>query len=97
MTTKEDGMALFEDIMEEVLGPVAIGVGALLVVPTLFPSVGRALRPVAKQAIKAGVSIYDRTVTTVREAAGDLVAEARAELESESRGAETPRGHAHAS
>ncbi len=90
-------MALFEDLLEEALGPVAIGVGALLVVPALFPSVGRALRPVAKQAIKAGVSVYDWTVTTVTEATGDLVAEARAELQSESRRVEAPKGHAHAS
>ncbi len=76
-------MALFEDILEEALGPVAIGVGALILIPKLFPSVGRALRPVAKEAIKAGIAVYDRTVATVTEATGDLVAEARAELESD--------------
>ncbi len=76
-------MALFEDLLEEVLGPVAIGVGAVILIPKLFPSVGRALRPVAKEAIKAGIAVYDRTVATVSEATGDLVAEARAELESD--------------
>ncbi len=76
-------MALFEDLVEEVLGPVAIGVGAVILIPKLFPSVGRALRPVAKEAIKAGIAVYDRTVATVTEATGDLVAEARAELESD--------------
>ncbi len=76
-------MALFEDILEEALGPVAIGVAAVLLVPKLFPSVGRALRPAAKEVIKAGIAIYDRTAATVTEATGDLVAEARAELESD--------------
>lgn len=76
-------MALFEDLLEEVLGPVAIGIGAVILIPKLFPSVGRALRPVAKEAIKAGIAVYDRTVATVTEATGDLVAEARAELESD--------------
>ncbi len=76
-------MAIFEDILEEALGPVAIGIGALFLVPKLFPSVGRALRPVAKEAIKAGIAVYDRTVATVTEATGDLVAEARTELENE--------------
>ncbi len=76
-------MALLEDILEEALGPVAIGVGALILIPKLFPSVGRALRPVAKEAIKAGMAVYDRTVATVTEATGDLVAEARAELEND--------------
>lgn len=91
-------MALFEDLLEEALGPVAIGIGALLVVPALFPSVGRALRPVAKGAIKAGISVYERTVATISEATGDLVAEARAELESESRHVAVSKGAAaHAS
>ncbi|BDV33255.1 MULTISPECIES: DUF5132 domain-containing protein [Methylocystis] len=94
-------MALFEDLMEEALGPVAIGIGALLVVPALFPSVGRALRPVAKGAIKTGISVYERTVATIAEATGDLVAEARSELESESHRVAGPErggthGHAHA-
>ncbi|KAF2989151.1 DUF5132 domain-containing protein [Methylocystis sp. MJC1] len=91
-------MALFEDLLEEALGPVAIGIGALLVVPAVFPSVGRALRPVAKGAIKAGISIYESTVATFSEATGDLIAEARSELESESRHVAGPKGAAaHAS
>lgn len=93
-------MALFEDLMEEALGPVAIGVGALLVIPAVFPSVGRALRPVAKGAIKAGISAYETTVATIAEATGDLVAEARSELEESHRVAgpqhhEPAHGHAH--
>lgn len=76
-------MALLEDIFEEALGPVAIGVGALLVIPALFPGVRRALRPVAKGAIKAGIGFYETTLANVTDAAGDLIAEARAEREHE--------------
>lgn len=76
-------MALLEDVFEEALGPVAIGVAALLAVPVLFPGVRRALRPVAKGAIKAGIAVYETTVANVAEAAGDLIAEARAEREHE--------------
>ncbi|WP_255609131.1 DUF5132 domain-containing protein [Methylosinus sp. Sm6] len=77
-------MALLEDVFEEALGPVAIGIGALIVVPALFPGVRRALRPVAKGAIKAGIAFYETTLANVTEAAGDLIAEARAEREQES-------------
>ncbi|WP_159726749.1 DUF5132 domain-containing protein [Methylosinus sp. Ce-a6] len=76
-------MALIEDIFEEALGPVALGVGALIAIPTLFPPVRRALRPVAKGVIKTGIAIYETTVANVAEAAGDLIAEARAERENE--------------
>jgi hypothetical protein len=55
----------------------------MIVIPKLFPSVGRALRLVATEAIKAGIAVYDRTFATVTEATGDLVAEVRAELESD--------------
>ncbi len=82
-------MAIIEELVEEALGPVVIGIGALLLVPRLFPAVGRVFRPIAKGAIKTGISIYDQTVATVSEATGDLVAEARAELESEAR--QTPK------
>jgi hypothetical protein len=87
-TPKEDEMALLEDVFEEALGPVAIGVAALLAVPVLFPGVRRALRPAAKSVIKAGIAVYETTVANVTEAAGDLIAEARAEREHEAQCAE---------
>jgi hypothetical protein len=87
-------MALFEELFEEgVGGPLAIGIGALILAPKLLPVVGRALRPVAKEAIKAGITIYEGTCATFSEATGDLIAEVRAERESESRrGRETQQG-----
>lgn len=78
-------MALFEGLFEEAAGPVAIGIGALVLAPKVLPVVGRMLRPIAKGAIKTGMAIYEETYATVAEATGDLFAEARSELESESR------------
>jgi hypothetical protein len=77
-------MALLEDVVKmEGAGPLVLGVGALMLVPALLPALGRVLRPVAKGIIKTGMSVYDETFATVREATGDLIAEARAELEHE--------------
>jgi hypothetical protein len=93
-------MALFEELFEEAAGPaVAVGIGALFLAPKVLPALGRVLRPIAKGAIKTGISLYEQTYASVAEATGDLVAEARAELESESRHAHAPerrsRGSSH--
>ncbi|MBO0733525.1 MAG: DUF5132 domain-containing protein [Methylocapsa sp.] len=71
-----------KDVVGEGAGPVAIGVAAIMLAPTLLPLAGRVLRPLAKGAIKVGLTLYRETYPTLTEAAGDLVAEARAELES---------------
>jgi len=78
-------MAVFEDLLEGGATPVALGVGAIVLAPTLLPVIGRIIRPIAKGAIKTGMAIYQETYAAVAEATGDLVAEARAELESEAR------------
>ena len=77
-------MAILEDVFKggTVTG-LAVGVGALLLVPTVLPAVGRVVRPAVKAAIKGGMVFYRETVAEVGEMAGDLVAEARAELEHE--------------
>lgn len=54
---------------------VLFGLGALV----LAPIAGRIIRPVAKAAIKGGMTIYRDT--GIADATQDLVAEARAELE----------------
>ena len=89
-------MALFEDLfkLEGAAGPVALGVGALLLVPTVLPVVGRIFRPIAKELIKTGISAYDEvhgTVSGAYETASDLVAEARAERETEREDRSTER------
>jgi hypothetical protein len=85
-------MADLKDFLGEGAGPVALGVGAILLAPTLFPVLGRVVRPVAKGVIKTGMALYRETYSTVAEATGDLVAEARAELDAESQHVAEPKG-----
>ncbi len=80
-------MALFEDLFEGVAGPAAIGIGALFLVPTALPAVGRLLRPIAKELIKTGMMAYDEAHLAVSGA----YEEARAEWDSE-RENRSPRG-----
>ncbi len=101
-------MALLEDMAKaEGAGPLVLGVGALMLAPTLLPALGRILRPVVKGVIKTGMTVYDETYSTMKEATSDIIEEARAELQHESQrsngharggmgGEESPRGHAHA-
>jgi len=83
-------MALFEDMFKGNLGAgLAVGVGVAVVGPLLTPVIGAALRPAAKAVIKAGLLAYDvgrQGVAQVNEMSGDIVAEARSELD-ESRAA----------
>ncbi len=75
-------MALLEDIFKfNAVSGVAIGLGAVLLAPSVLPAVGRALRPAVKAAIKGGLIVYRETVSEIGEVASDLFAEARAELE----------------
>ena len=64
---------------------IAIGAGALLLVPGLLPTIGRMVRPLAVAAIKTGMSVYNEASATVREMTEDVMAEARAEMEAEGR------------
>jgi hypothetical protein len=52
-----------------------------MLAPSVVPALGRVLRPAAKAVIKGGMVLYRDTIAEIGEAAGDLVAEARAELE----------------
>jgi hypothetical protein len=68
-------MAL-DDIFQGNLGAgLLFGLGAVV----LAPFATRVLRPVAKAAIKGGMTVYRDT--GIGDATGDLVAEARAELD----------------
>jgi hypothetical protein len=74
-------MALFEDVLEGGIGPgLAIGIGAAVLIPVLRP----VLRPAAKAVVKAGLMAYHRgqdAMAYINEMTGDLVAEARSEME----------------
>ncbi len=77
-------MGLMEDVLKDSLGPgVALGLGAILLVPTVLPALGTILRPIAKAAIKGGLIVYEKSGAVVgeaRETLSDLVAESRNEL-----------------
>jgi len=90
-------MAILEDVFKgSTVTGLAIGVGALLLAPTVLPAVGRVVRPAMKAAIKGGMVFYRETVAEIGEMAGDLFAEARSELEHESSGTGTlPAGNGH--
>jgi hypothetical protein len=75
-------MALLDDAFKGggVVMGVAAGIGAALVAPVLIP----ALRPIAKSMLKAGLMAYDQgrvALAELNEQTGDILAEARAELE----------------
>ncbi len=80
-------MALLEDMFKgSTATGLAVGIGALFLAPTVLPVIGRVLRPAAKAALKSGMVFYRETIAELGEAAGDLVAEARAELVEEGHG-----------
>jgi hypothetical protein len=75
-------MALIEDVFKgNVVTGLVIGVAALVLGPTLFPTVGRALRPAAKTVIKGGIMLYRETVGAIGELTTGIVEEATRELE----------------
>lgn len=77
-------MALFENVtevlFEKTAGPWILGIGAVLAAPVVLP----VFRPVAKQMIKGGLFVTDKAREAFSDTAerwGDLIAEARAEME----------------
>ncbi|HYW36193.1 MAG TPA: DUF5132 domain-containing protein [Balneolaceae bacterium] len=72
-------MSLFEKIGESA-GGFAFGIGAVIAAPF----VTKAARPVAKELIKGGMYLSDRTKEYIAESGeelADLIAEAKAEME----------------
>jgi hypothetical protein len=74
-------MALLEDMFKggNIVAGLAIGLGAAVVAPAVLPI----LRPLAKSVIKAGLIAYDQgrvALAELNEQAGDMIAEARAEI-----------------
>jgi hypothetical protein len=63
-----------------IIGGLAIGVGFALLAPLVKPLA----RPLAKSVLKAGLIAYDQgrvALAELNEQAGDVIAEARAEME----------------
>jgi hypothetical protein len=78
-------MALLNNGMKLGAG-LAIGVGALVLAPTVIPAVAAILKPLAKAAIKSGFIIYEKgreVLAETKEVLEDLAAEVRVELSEE--------------
>jgi hypothetical protein len=85
-------MAFFEDMFKggNIGSGVAVGIGAALVGPLVTPVIGGVLRPVGKAVVKAGLLAYDagrEGLMRLNEATGDVVGEARVEIERDRRSA----------
>ncbi len=81
-------MALeLEDLFEDVGTPgIVAGIGALVLAPIVIPAIAKIGKPIAKAAIKGGITLYEKSKGAVAEAGEvleDLVAEAQAELADE--------------
>jgi Protein of unknown function (DUF5132) len=79
---------------EQPLKMIAIGVGAVILAPTVLSI----LKPVAKATIKTGVILYEKTKETLAETGeqlGDLVAEVKAEVLAEQVAKEQPLLNSH--
>jgi hypothetical protein len=65
---------------------LAIGIGGVILAPTLAPAVAAVAKPLAKTLIKSGLVFYQRGIELLaetREVVEDLTAEAKAELVAE--------------
>jgi hypothetical protein len=77
-------MAIFEGWKGNILGGLAIGIGASVVGPVVIPILATVAKPLTKAAIKGGYLIYEKgreTLAEAQEVIEDLVAEAKAEIE----------------
>ncbi len=62
---------------------VAVGLGAIILAPTLLPVLAAVTKPLVKATIKSGLILYEKSREILAETAEvieDLAAEARAEL-----------------
>jgi hypothetical protein len=77
-------MAFFEDVFEGNIGTgLAMGVGVAVLGPIVAPILSSVLRPVAKAVLQGGMLALDvgrDAAGRLNEMSGDIVSEARAEL-----------------
>ncbi|CAK0754223.1 hypothetical protein CCP3SC1_220038 [Gammaproteobacteria bacterium] len=77
-------MAVLDDILKsDTVINLAIGIGAMVVVPMVLPVLVGLARPTTKAAIKVGIVTYEKgmeAMAEIGEIIEDLVAEAKAEL-----------------
>ncbi|HET9147051.1 MAG TPA: hypothetical protein VFN77_03305 [Acetobacteraceae bacterium] len=81
-------MSLLDDLAKGASpAGLATGIGVVLLTPVLVPAVTRILRPVAKEVMRTGITVYRGVMEPVSGAVSDLVAEAQLELATASTGA----------
>ena len=77
-------MAIFDNgLRGNVVTGLAIGLGVAVLGPVLVPLVASVAKPLAKAAIKGGLTLYEKGRETVAEAGEvieDLIVESRSEL-----------------
>ena len=76
-------MALLEDVLGGWGGGIAVGLGAIVVLPAALPVIGSIVRPVARTVVSGTLALADLVSGVVAEGydqVSDLVAEARAEM-----------------
>lgn len=77
-------MPIFENGLKgNVVTGLAIGIGVAVLGPVVVPLVASVAKPLAKAAIKGGLTLYEKgreTVAEMGEVLEDLVAEAKSEL-----------------
>lgn len=91
-------MALFDNGLKIGTG-LAVGIGALLLAPTVLPAVASVVRPIVKATIKSGLILAEKAMEMVAEAKEsieDMTAEAQAELAKERQGIPSPASGAEA-
>ncbi len=77
-------MAFFQGWKGNILGGLAIGIGASVVAPVVIPILATVVKPLTKAAIKGGFLLYEKgreTLAEVQEVVEDLVAETKTEME----------------
>lgn len=88
-------MGLFDNGIKIGAG-LAIGIGAVVLAPVVIPALAGVAKPLAKEIIKSGLTMYEKgkvMAAEARETLEDLAAEAQAEVILERREAEGA-GHA---
>lgn len=78
-------MAGIDDLFKgNIATGLAIGIGAAILTPVILPLLSSIGKPLAKSAIKSGILVYEKgreTFAELGEVLDDLVAEAKAEME----------------
>jgi hypothetical protein len=79
-------MSLLDDVMDFGVTGLFIGIGVVVLAPVVLPILAGIAKPVAKAAVKGGITLYEKGKEAVAEAGEfleDICAEAKAELAEE--------------